>query len=216
LSPAARFQHPDGSSIPLHGTPPLLLRARLNRADGSHREVNVVTAGFTPVDEAGAVAGHGWKTASEELRSRRSAQARDLAAQLARLQQADPQAGLVVLGAFDALDFDDGHEDAMANLTRRDGQPMDSSVGAAGAMDLPLTNLLGLLPADERYTAVREGDAQAREHILVNQALLDARWPLGVDAARLDADFGIDNFGDYRVPVRVTGHDALILYLGDH
>ena len=71
------------------------------------------------------------------------------------------------------------------------------------------------MPAAERYSITRDGDAQATDHILVNRALLDAGFRLRTEYARINADFGEDNAGDYSVPMRVSDHDAMVLYLGE-
>lgn len=114
---------------------------------------------------------------------------------------------LVLLGAFDAPDFNDGRDDILGAIGKRDRR------GALAASQ-SLRNLLDTLPASERYTMIAGGDAQAREHIYANTALIDSGLRLRLEAIRLNADFGIDNYGDYSVPVRTSERDPLLLHIG--
>ena len=72
----------------------------------------------------------------------------------------------------------------------------------------------GLALAAERYTVVREGNAQAVDHILVSDAVLRSSPAARVEVARVNADFGEDNYADASVPVRVSDHDPVVLFLG--
>jgi hypothetical protein len=70
-----------------------------------------------------------------------------------------------------------------------------------------------LLPKAERYTVARDGNAEALSHVLVNAAVLSAYPALHLETARINADFGMDNFGDVTVPMRNGDRDPQVLYL---
>ena len=76
-----------------------------------------------------------------------------------------------------------------------------------------MTNMTLLMPKEQRYSVTREGNAAAVDHILVNRAMLDGRYKLRAEFARINADFGEDNSSDFSVPMRVSEHDAVVLYL---
>ena len=48
-----------------------------------------------------------------------------------------------------------------------------------------------------------DGEAQAVDHALVNTTMLDGTYRLHMEFARINADFGEDNAGDFTVPMRV-------------
>src|SRR3546814_11246408 len=77
----------------------------------------------------------------------------------------------------------------------------------------PLLNMTTTSPVADRYSFVFDGSAQTLDHIVVNQALLDSATSVRIEHARLNADFGEDNFGDAAVPVRVSDHDPVVAYI---
>jgi len=97
--------------------------------------------------------------------AQRLAQARVLADFVRRLAEADPEAGIAVLG-----DFNDGGESATLALRAE-----------AGLADLALT-----LPPEERYSYVFEGVAQDLDHVLVNDVL---RGFASLDIVHANAEF---------------------------
>ena len=126
-------------------------------------------------------------------------------------QVQEPTGKLVVLGDFNASEFDDGHADLLGLVTGRPtarGKVL-SFLGSPVAS--PLTNMTTRLPKPERYTVTRDGNAQAVDHILVNAAFLQASPAAKVAVARINADFGEDNLGDAGVPMRVSDHDPVVL-----
>lgn len=97
--------------------------------------------------------------------AQRLAQAAVLADFVRRLAEADPDAGIAVLG-----DFNDGGESA--TLAR---------LAEAGLMDLALT-----LPPEERYSYVFGGVAEDLDHVLVNEVL---RGGGALDIVHVNAEF---------------------------
>jgi hypothetical protein len=66
--------------------------------------------------------------------------------------------------------------------------------------DQELTNLIGTLPAGEQYTYIYEGNAQALDHILVSDALVNRA---AVDVVHVNAEF----------PDAASDHDPVIARL---
>lgn len=210
------FENPDGSTRPLHDRPPVVLRAVVNHSTGGTFQVDVVASHLSPLDGTNSIepGSHGWPTLGAERRARRAAQARHIAEVVDTLQTNDPEARVVVTGDFNAFEFNDGLVDAMGIVGGLEA-PAASVIDAVDSpLQQPLTNMALDLPPEQRYSHVSGGNAQSLEHLLVNQALLANAPGLRMGHARINADFGADNFADDSVPVRISDHDPILLYLG--
>jgi hypothetical protein len=128
------------------------------------------------------------------------------------MQQANPDENIVLVGDFNAFEFNDGYVDVL-------GVIRGDEAGAEQVLthvDSPLTSLLidgSQLIADpaRRYSYLFGGNAQNLDHVLVNEAVIADAGGLRVDHARINADFGVDNFGDEAVPLRTSDHDPVRL-----
>jgi predicted extracellular nuclease len=215
LAQAQQFRQADGSSEALFATAPVLLQARLNSRNGDAMDLTILSATLLPTEgiDEDAPGTRGWHTQGAYLQAKRQAQALWLANWLQARQLANPTEKLVVLGAFHAHAFDDGHADLLGLIAG----PSTGSARVHDASGPPThrayTNLIESVPAAERYTDIAQGNAEATDHILVNRALLDSAYRLRLDFARLNADFGLDNYDDFHVPMRTSAHDPMVLTL---
>jgi predicted extracellular nuclease len=217
LGAGATFHNLDGSIEPLSARPPLLLVAKINGADGRSETVSVLAGHVDALDgDLSAAGSKGWTTRGDYLRAKRAAQAGYVAGWLQSRQSTNPPEKLVVLGDFNASEFDDGHADLLGLVTGRPAARGKVLSFLGSPVTTPLTNLTTRLPKAERYTVTREGNAQAVDHILVNSALLKANPHARAEVARINADFGEDNLGDAGVPMRVSDHDPVVLYFDLH
>lgn len=207
------FRHRDGGSEALSERPPLILQARINDADGRSLRVTVIDAHLAALaSDLDSPDSHGWAMRDDYLRARRAAQSAWLAELIQARQRRDPGENLVVLGDFEASEFNDGHADLMGVLSGRLAARKGVLDFQSSPVSPPLTNLTMGMPVDQRYTVVREGNAQAVDHMLVNSALLRSSPDAHVEVARINADFGEDNLDDPTVPMRVSDHDPIVGY----
>jgi len=217
LGAAATFHNRDGSTEALSERPALLMVAKINGADGRSETVSVVASHLAALEgDLSAAGSKGWATVGDYLRAKRAAQAGYLAGWIQARQSANPAEKLVVLGDFNASEFNDGHADLLGLVTGRPTARGKVLSFLGSPVTAPLTNLTTRLPKAERYTVTREGNAQAVDHILVNSALLRASPQARAEVARINADFGEDNLGDAGVPMRVSDHDPVVLYFDLH
>jgi predicted extracellular nuclease len=217
LGQAATFRNRDGSTELLNARAPLLLNAKINDASGSSVTVTVIANELSALDGNLAAPGtHGWATRGDYLRTKRAAQALSLAQLIQARQRANPTEKLVVLGNFEANEFNDGHADLLGVLTGRETAANRVLTHTGSPVNPPLTNLTLQAPRNERYTVTREGNAEAVDHILVNQVLMAPAFKARVEMARIDADFGEDNANDTLVPMRSSDHDPVIMFLQMH
>ncbi len=210
----ASFRQRDGSSEALFAQAPMFLEARINEANGRSSAVTVLSVQMSALEgDLQARGTHGWTSRGDYLRARRAAQARSIAMLVQQRQAARPNEKLVVLGDFEAAQFNDGYSDLLGTVSGRSAARAKLLDYVDSPVTTALTNLTTRLPAGQRYTVVREGNAQAVDHILVNAALLQSSPAVRAEVARINADFGEDNYGDANVPVRVSDHDPMVMYL---
>ncbi|HEY0505950.1 MAG TPA: lamin tail domain-containing protein [Lysobacter sp.] len=208
----ATLANPDGSTSLLNDRPPLLLRARVHQDNGATYPVTVIVNHLRSLNDIDSVApgSNGWSTDGARVRAKRGAQAAYLAALVQSLQQTNPAGKIVLVGDFNAFEFNDGYVDVLG-VIKGEEAPEDQVLTW---VDSPLTTPLvdgSELIADpaQRYSYVFAGSAQTLDHVLVNEALLLGASTVSVEHARINAEFGVDHFGDTSVPLRVSDHDPV-------
>jgi len=214
---SARFKRIDGSSEALFERPPLLLRAQLNKAKGDSETLTVIVnqlQSVAAIDDS-EPASYGWPTRADYADAKRRAQMQFLAALLDARQSLHEHERIVMMGGFESNEFSNGKDDPMGLIASPLIKPEGLTLAGAVPTRQPLSNMTLLMPKAERYSVSRDGNAEALDHILVNQALINSRFLLRTEFARINADFGEDNAGDFSVPVRVSEHDAVVLYLSE-
>jgi hypothetical protein len=116
------------------------------------------------------------------------------------------------VGDFNAFPFNDGLVDVMGTIA---GHPAPAEQVALATPDLvnpDLLNLGDLLGVQGHYSYVFDGNAQAIDHVLVNER---ARSHVSrVHYARSNADFPESLRGDGSRPERLSDHDAVVAYFG--
>jgi predicted extracellular nuclease len=141
-------------------------------------------------------------TIGARVREKRRLQAEDLVdLVMSRISE-----NLVVLGDMNAFEFNDGLVDVIGTI---EGSPAPADEVTEPSVDRwthELTNLADLLPPQERYSYVFEGNAQVLDHMLVNQTML-ARLTR-FTYARRNADFPESFEADFSVATRLSDHDA--------
>ena len=202
---------PDGSANGvLFDRAPLLLQGRVNGERGRSYPINVLlnhTLSLLDVNDVTPRAV--WGTDGDRSRGKRLQQAIKVAELVESIQAADASAPLVLIGDYNAFDFNDGYVDVMG-IIRGEPAPADQVLEyGASAVTRPLVNLIDTKPEAERYSYVFEGNTQTLDHALVNQAVLDSTEAT-LYHARVNSDFATDNAADPTVPVRTSDHDPLV------
>ena len=209
--------NPDGSTSLLNDRPPLRLRANVRVDGATGYPVTVVVnhlRSLNGIDDA-SPGSSGWPTTGDRVRAKRAAQAAYLAGLVEQMQQADPDEKIVLVGDFNAFEVNDGYVDVMGIIGGEPAAPEHVLTWADSPLTTPLVDGSELIadPA-ERYSYVFAGNAQTLDHVLVNEALVLGASGLQVDHARINADFGVDNFGDAGIAVRSSDHDPVRLSIG--
>lgn len=210
------FVNPDSSTELLNDRPPLRLGAVVHYADGRDVPVTVIVVHQRSLNgaESNAPGSNGWTTVGERVRAKRQAQAENLANLIQARQSADPDERILVLGDFNAFEFNDGLTDALGVVSGLPSADAETAVPGDGVdlVDPDLINLNTQVPADQRYTFMFGGNAQSIDHALANQALLLGADDFGLDYARINADFPEVNRNDGTSPSRLSDHDPVLAY----
>jgi len=195
-----------GQPEPLNDRPPLVLRVQVARpgpvAPFELTAILVHQRSLNGIDDPGD---------GPRVRAKRRAQAEFVANRIQQRQTADTSELILCLGDFNAYSVNDGYVDVLGTIL---GQPAPSNEVTLASADLvgpDLYNLAEELPATERYSYVFEGNAQAIDHILVNQSLRPSVTRFAF--ARCGADFPESWRSNTNRAERLSDHDAPIVYL---
>jgi predicted extracellular nuclease len=209
---AATWTEPGGTVSLLNDRPPLLLKAIVHFADGRALPLTVVEVHQRSLNGAETDDASG-----QRIRAKRQAQAVFLANLLQARQAADPSEQLLVMGDFNAFEFNDGYVDAMGTVTGLPAADAQTVVEGDGAdlVDPDLYNLTLLSTPDQSYSYAYDGNVQSLDHILANRALMQSAQVAGLveGHARLNADFPAIARNDANSPARLSDHDPAVVLL---
>ena len=150
-------------------------------------------------------------TDGNRVRTKRRAQAEYLANLVQTRQAANPAERLLVLGDFNAFQFNDGYVDVTGTI-KGTPTPADQVVLASSDLVNPdLTDLIETVTSAERYSFSFEGNAGDLDHVLVTSNLLPRVAQFAY--ARFDADFPESFRNDPNRPERISDHDAAVSYI---
>lgn len=208
------FTNPDASTSLLNDRPPLLLRAVIHQDNGASFPVTVIVnhlRSLNGIDDT-TPGGSGWTTESERVRAKRAQQAVFLADLVESRQQADPDERIVLVGDFNAFEVSDGYADVLGIIRGNEAAEPEVLTYAASPITAPLIDGSELIIDPlERYSYVFAGNAQTLDHVLVNETTVLDAADLVVDHARINADFGVHNYGVAGNAIRVSDHDPVRL-----
>src|SRR5581483_10432364 len=122
----------------------------------------------------------------------------------------NPNERIVLVGDFNAFEFNDGYVDVMGTIT---GIPTPSTNVVLASSDLvnpDLINLSSTGPAAQQYSYNFDGDAQSIDHTLINQKA--NIYFSHFEHARIDADFPEAYRNDSTRPERLSDHDGEVTY----
>ncbi len=209
---ATTWTEPGGGTSLLNDRPPLVLQAQVHFADGRSLPITAIAVHQRSLNGSEEDSANG-----ERVRAKRQKQAEFLADLLQARQAADPAERVVVLGDFNAFEFNDGYADAMGTVTGLPSADDTTVVQGDGAdrVNPDLDDLTWLNPPDASYSYAFDGNVQSLDHVLANAALMDAPdlATLAVTHARIDADFPEVARNDANTPTRLSDHDPTLVLL---
>jgi uncharacterized protein len=188
----------------VHDRPPLLLRARAS--DPLSTNVLGVTV---LMNHLRSMIGIDDASNADFIRAKRRAQAEHLARLVQQLQAQSED--VIVMGDFNAFEFNDGYADLLGTITGRPAPTNQVLLSTADVVDPDLLNLIETLPPTERYSYIFDGVLQAIDHILVTRNLRQRvsrfLYP------RVNADFAEVHRNPADRPERISDHDPALAYI---
>ena len=210
-----QFVNPDSSTSTLNDRPTLRLQAVVHHANGAAYPVTVMInhlRSLSGVNDT-AAGSNGWATNGDRIRNKRLKQAESLARLVNARQVANPNEKIILLGDFNAFEFNDGFTDSMGIITGQEVPAAQVTLHSGFVVGTPLTTLTTVDPANQRYSFSFDGNAQSLDHAVVNEALL-MQDGVRSEHARINADFAVINYGVYGgLPTRVSDHDPVLVYI---
>lgn len=209
---ATTWVEPGGSVSLLNDRPPLLLKAVAHFADGRSLPLTAIVVHQRSLNGAEEDTAGG-----ERVRAKRQAQARFLADLVQARQLADPTEKLLLMGDFNAFEFNDGYVDAMGTITGLPSPDAQTVVAGDGAdlVNPDLYNLTLMTSPDQSYSYAYDGNVQSLDHIVANRALMESPQiaNIAVSHARVNADFPQTARNQANSPLRLSDHDPTVVLL---
>jgi hypothetical protein len=194
-----------GLPVLLNDRPSLVLRATVQPPSGLPVPITVV------LNHLRSLSGIDDPVDGDRVRAKRRAQAEFLADLVQARQLADPAERIVVVGDFNAFQFNDGYVDTIGTIKGTPTAPEEVVLASGDLVGPDLVDLVDLVPAGERYSYSFDGNAQVLDHDLLTQNLLP--FLRGFQYARNDADFPESYRNDATRPERLSDHDIPVVYL---
>jgi hypothetical protein len=188
----------------LNDRPPVVLRVLIQPAIGTAYPVTVIVNHLRSLSSINSA------TDGNRVRTKRRAQAEDLANLIQALQTADPNEHIVSVGDYNAFQFSDGYVDSLGTIK---GTPTPAANVALASLDLvnpDLVDLVDTVPAAQQYSFLFDGNAQELDHVLITQNLTSRFVEL--QYGRNNADFSESYRNDATRSERISDHDPIVAY----
>jgi len=188
----------------LHDRPPLQLSAEIVLTSYTLpiQVLNVHLRSMGGIDDPGD---------GDRVRNKRLSQSQSLSNMIADIQTNHPTDPIYVVGDFNAFQFTDGYVDVMGQITGT-ANDADNMLWAPPLFAAnPLTNTTQTLAANEQYSFLFNGSAQALDHAVSDDSGLV--FFKEMNYVRGQADAPLQYEGDYSSSLRAGDHDGFVFYI---
>ncbi len=201
-----KYKNPNsGEENFLNDRPPLMIRVSVDDVKtGKPFEFTVVA------NHLKSFLGYTDPKQMSNVRLKKKLQSEFLAKWVDERQKTNPQERIILVGDFNAFQFNDGVMDMVGTIR---GTPAAKDVVMMPSEDLvarDLTNLVDLIAAGQRYSYVFDGNAQTLDHIIISETL--KKNINGFGFVRVNADFPESMRNDDTRAERFSDHDPAIAY----
>ncbi|HEX9959966.1 MAG TPA: hypothetical protein VGB00_03485 [Pyrinomonadaceae bacterium] len=193
------------SEFSLNDRPPLVLEARINYAKTSESFAVTVI-----VNHLKSFNGYNDEKDAPNVRLKKRLQAEYLAKLVNERQKANPKERILLVGDFNAYQFNDGIVDVIGAI-KGTPAPKDQVLNPSeDYLNPDLTNLIDMIKADQRYSYSFDGNAQVLDHFIANDAM--KKHLAGFGYLRINADYPETLRGDATRVERFSDHDIPVGY----
>ncbi len=206
LGKADKFKNPNtGEDNFLNDRPPLMLRASINDAKtGKPFEFTVVA------NHLKSFLGYNDPKIQDNVRLKKRLQAEFLAKFVQERQKADPKEKIILVGDFNAYQFNDAIVDQIGTIKGKTAPKGEVINPSDDLVDPDMTDLVDLINVEQRYSYRFDGNGQVLDHVLVSASLRG--FIHGFGYARVNADFPESNRPDDTRAERFSDHDPAVAY----
>jgi predicted extracellular nuclease len=201
-----KYQNPDTKQENnLNDRPPLMLRASV-----TDPKTNAPFEFTVVVNHLKSFLGYEDPKQQANVRLKKRLQAELLAKFVQQRQTADPKEKIILIGDFNAFQFNDGIVDVIGTI-KGSPAPKDEVMNPSEDLVNPdMIDLVDLIAASEKYSYRFDGNAQVLDHMIVTSSLKNHIHGFGF--ARVNADFPETFRADDTRPQRFSDHDAAVAY----
>jgi predicted extracellular nuclease len=188
----------------LNDRPSLMLRASVTDAKTNQPfELSIV------VNHLKSMRGYDDPKQMDNVRLKKQLQAAFLASWVNERQKANPQEKLILIGDFNAFQFNDGVMDVVGTIKGAPPGKEQVLMASDDLVETDLVNLVDLIKPEEQYSYRFDGNGQVLDHVIISSNLM--KYAQGFGYARINADFPESYRGDDR-PERFSDHDVAVAY----
>ena len=201
-----KYKNPDTSEDNfINDRTPLMLRASIDDTkSGLPFEFTVV------VNHLKSFLGYSDPKQKANVRMKKRLQAEFLAKFVQERQTANPKERIILLGDFNAFQFNDGILDVIGTIKGKTAGKDEILNPSEDLVNPDLIDLVDVIAAPQRYSYVYDGNAQVLDHIIISETL--RRHTTGFGYARINADFPEVYRNDGTRFERFSDHDPSIAF----
>ena len=206
LGKADKYKNPNTNDDNfLNDRPPLMLRASiLDNKTNQPFEFTVV------VNHLKSFLGYDDPKQQDNVRLKKKLQAEFLAKFVQERQKADPKEKIMLIGDFNAYQFNDAIVDVIGTIKGKPASKDEVMNPSDDLVDPDMIDLVDVINADQRYSYRFDGNAQVLDHVIITDSLKG--FIHGFGYARMNTDFPETYRADENRPERFSDHDAAVAY----
>jgi len=189
----------------LFDRPPLVLRASINDPK------NDVPFEFTViVNHLKSFLGYNDPKRQDAVRTKKRLQAEMMAKLIQKRQKADPKERVIMIGDFNAYQFNDGIVDVIGTIKGTPAAKGEVINPSDAVVDPHMTDIVELAEPSQQYSYNYDGNGQILDHFIVTENALP--FVSNFAFARVNADFPESFRSDDTRAERYSDHDAAVGY----